>query len=54
MTLKQMYNKSVLKKLDDAEAKGIGQVAKAMKAAGETVSKIMDYTGLSRRKIASL
>ncbi|MCL2281885.1 MAG: hypothetical protein FWC26_01035 [Fibromonadales bacterium] len=69
MTLKQMYNKSVLKKLDDAEARGeakavkaekrglaqgLTQAAKAMKAAGETVSKIMEYTGLSRREIAAL
>ncbi|MCL2282270.1 MAG: hypothetical protein FWC26_03020 [Fibromonadales bacterium] len=66
MTLKQMYNRSVLKKLDDAKAEGMGQglsqgmaegtnkVAKAMKAAGETVSKIMGYTGLSRREIAAL
>ena len=85
MTLKQMYNKSVLKKIDDAEARaearaeakaeakvakaeaqaekrgltqgmaqGISQVAKAMKAAGDTVSKIMSCTGLSRREISAL
>ena len=73
MTLKQMYNKSVLKKLDDAEARaeakavkaeakgekrgltqGLTQVAKAMKATGDTVSKIMSCTGLSRREISAL
>ena len=97
MTIEQMYNESVLKKIDEAEARlearaearaearlearaearaeamaearanariaeaekryltqGITQVAKAMKDAGETVSKIMDYTGLSRRKIMAL
>jgi len=54
MTLKQMYNTSVFKKMDDAKAEGIMQVAKAMKAAGEAVDKIMNYTGLSRRKITSL
>ena len=62
MTIEQMYNESVLKKIDEAEAKaekrglsqGITKVAKAMKDAGEAVSKIMDYTGLSRRKIMAL
>ncbi|MCL2282422.1 MAG: hypothetical protein FWC26_03800 [Fibromonadales bacterium] len=69
MTIEQMYNKSVLKKIDDAEAraearaeakaelkaeKRISQVAKAMKTAGEAIDKIMNYTGLSRRKIAAL
>ena len=70
MTLKQMYNSSILKAYDrdiaKAEAKGIdqgisqglnqgtSQVAKAMKTAGEAVSKIMNYTGLSRREIAAL
>jgi len=69
MTIEQMYNESVLKKIDEAEARvdavaakaekrglsqGITQVAKAMKDAGEAVSKIMDYTGLSRRKIMAL
>jgi len=69
MTIEQMYNTSVLKKIDRAEAKAearaeamaakakeesLTQVAKAMKAAGEAVGKIMDYTGLSRRKIMAL
>ena len=58
MTLKQMYNKSILKAYDrdiaKAKVEGIGQVAKAMKAAGDTVSKIMSCTGLSRREIAAL
>jgi len=85
MTIEQMYNESVLKKIDEAEARlearaeamaearaeamavkaeakgekrglsqGLTQAAKAMKDAGETVSKIMDYTGLSRRKIMAL
>ncbi|MCL2282016.1 MAG: hypothetical protein FWC26_01705, partial [Fibromonadales bacterium] len=40
MTLKQMYNKSILKAYDrdiaKAKVEGIGQVAKAMKAAGDT------------------
>jgi len=58
MTLKQMYNESIFKKIDDAEAKAekraFCQVAKAMKSAGDTVSKIMRCTGLSRRKIMAL
>jgi len=69
MTIEQMYNESVLKKIDEAEArlearaeakaeaqveKRLGQVAKAMKDAGDTVSKIMHCTGLSRRKIMAL
>ncbi|MCL2208175.1 MAG: hypothetical protein FWB90_08830 [Fibromonadales bacterium] len=80
MTIEQMYNTSVLKKIDKAEAKaeariakfeakievkvakaekrafsqGLVQAAKAMKAAGEAVSKIMNYTGLSRREIMAL
>jgi len=35
-------------------SQGITQVAKAMKDAGDTVSKIMHCTGLSRRKIMAL
>jgi len=62
MTIEQMYNESVLKKIDEAEAKaekrglsqGLTQAAKAMKAAGDTVSKIMHCTGLSHRKIMAL
>ncbi|MCL2260824.1 MAG: hypothetical protein FWC15_05650 [Fibromonadales bacterium] len=77
MTLEQMYNTSVLKKIDEAEARaakaeklglnkgfskglnqgltqGLTQAAKAMKDAGDTVSKIMRCTGLSRRKIMAL
>jgi len=69
MTIEQMYNKSVLKKIDEVEAriearaeaiaeakveKSLSRAAKAMKDAGEAVSKIMHYTGLSRRKIMAL
>jgi len=62
MTLKQMYNESIFKKIDEAEAKaekrgisrGLTQAAKAMKDAGDTVSKIMRCTGLSRREIMAL
>jgi len=69
MTIEQMYNESALKKIDEAEArlearaeaiaeakveKRLSQVAKAMKATGDTVSKIMCCTGLSRRKIMAL
>jgi len=81
MTIEQMYNTSVLKKIDRAEARAeamaearadariakaeaeieakvekraIAQVAKAMKAAGDTVSKIMRCTKLSRREIMAL
>ena len=70
MTLEQMYKTSVFKKMEDAEAKGekrglkqgmsqginqgLTQAAKAMKAAGDTVSKIMRCTGLSRREITAL
>jgi len=58
MTIEQMYNESVLKKIDEAEAKAKARaearIAKAMKAAGDTVSKIMRCTGLSRRAIMAL
>ena len=81
MTIEQMYNESVLKKIDEAEARleaklearaearavkaeangekrgltqGLTQAAKAMKDAGDTVSKIMHCTGLSRRKVMAL
>ncbi|MCL2259771.1 MAG: hypothetical protein FWC15_00280 [Fibromonadales bacterium] len=70
MTLKQMHESSSLRTIEKAEAKaeikgekrgislginqGVTQVAKAMKASGEAISKIMSYTGLSRREIAAL
>jgi len=66
MTLKQMHESSSLRTIERAEAKaeikgekrgislGITQVAKAMKSAGDTVSKIMRCTGLSRREISAL
>jgi hypothetical protein len=38
----------------EGRAEGTSQVAKAMKAAGDTVSKIMSCTGLSRREISAL
>jgi hypothetical protein len=37
-----------------AEKIGISRTAKAMKAGGEAVDKIMRYTGLSRREIMAL
>ncbi|MCL2281959.1 MAG: hypothetical protein FWC26_01415 [Fibromonadales bacterium] len=58
LTLKEWRAVDYKDGVDDGIAKGItqgtSQVAKAMKVAGETVSKIMDYTGLSRREIAAL
>jgi len=44
--------------VDDGMAKGmtkgLTQAAKAMKATGDTISKIMRCTGLSRREIMAL
>jgi hypothetical protein len=37
-----------------AEKRGISRTAKAMKAGGEAIDKIMRYTGLSRREIMAL
>lgn len=62
MTTKQLLKVKSWEAIDRAtakataigEAKGISKTAKAMKAAGEAVDKIMLYTGLSRRQIAAL
>ena len=62
MTLKQMHESSSLRTIEKAEAKAeikaekrtTSKIAKAMKASGEAISKIMSYTGLSRREIAAL
>jgi hypothetical protein len=37
-----------------AEKRGLSRTAKAMKASGEAIDKIMHYTGLSRREIMAL
>jgi len=62
MTLKKLVEVDVYKAVDKAVAKAevktekrvISRTAKAMKAGGEAISKIMLYTGLSRREIMGL
>jgi hypothetical protein len=62
MTLKKLVETGVGELVAKAEAKGekrglsrgISQTAKAMKASGEAMTKIMRYTGLSRREIMAL
>jgi len=58
MNLKKFGKSRVCEAYDRAEKRGekrgISQTAKAMKIAGEAESKIMDYTGLSRREIMAL
>jgi ribosome-binding protein aMBF1 (putative translation factor) len=44
------YNKAVA----EAEKKGLSRTAKAMKAGGEAIDKIMRYTGLSQHEIMAL
>jgi len=51
---REAQREAKMEALAEGRAEGTSQVAKAMKVAGETVSKIMDYTGLSRREIAAL
>ncbi|MDR2593554.1 MAG: hypothetical protein LBC87_02135 [Fibromonadaceae bacterium] len=58
MTLKQLADTGIDEAIEKAEAKakkiGISQTAKAMKAGGEAMDKIIRYTGLSRREIMAL
>ena len=58
MNLKKFGKSLVCEAYDRAEKRGekrgISQTAKAMKATGDTVSKIMRCTGLSRREIMAL
>ncbi len=48
------WDKAWDKKTAEVEKKGVSRVAKAMKASGEAIDKIMRYTGLSRREIMAL
>jgi len=48
------WDKNTAKVEAKAERKFKNQTAKAMKAGGEAVDKIMRYTGLSRREIGAL
>jgi len=65
MTLKQLVDTGIDEAIDKAVAKAeakaaktekrvINRTAKAMKAGGEAMDKIMRYTGLSRREIMAL
>jgi hypothetical protein len=58
MTLKQLVytgiDEAIDKAVAKAEAKALSRTAKAMKAGGEAMDKIMRYTGLSRREIMAL
>jgi len=66
MTLKQLVdtgideaidkavNKAVTKTKAETKSRSQKQFAKAMKAGGEAMDKIMRYTGLSRREIMAL
>jgi len=58
MTLKKLVEVDVYKAVAKAEVKTekrvMSRTAKAMKAGGEAISKIMLYTGLSRREIMGL
>jgi len=62
MTLKQLVDTGIDEAIDKAVAKAEAKVAKteksrtakAMKAGGEAMNKIMRYTGLSRREIMAL
>jgi len=54
MTLKKLVEVDVYKAVEKAEKRGVSRTAKAMKAGGEAISKIMRYTGLSRREIMAL
>jgi len=52
--VRKAVDKAVIKAEKRGEMRGVNQTAKAMKAAGEAISKIMDYTGLSRSEITAL
>jgi len=52
--LKKLVEVDVYKAVAKAEVKTEKRVAKAMKAGGEAIDKIMNYTGLSRREIMAL
>ena len=64
MTLKQLVDTGIDEAIDKAVAKTaaraakaekrLSRTAKAMKAGGEAMDKIMRYTGLSRREIMAL
>jgi len=54
MTLKKLVEVDVYKAVAKAEKRGVSRTAKAMKAGGEAIDKIMHYTGLSRREIMAL
>jgi len=54
MTLKDLADTDIDEAIDKAERRGLTQAAKAMKKGGETIDKIMRYSGLSRREIAAL
>jgi hypothetical protein len=54
MRIEKLVEVEVYKAVDKAEKKSQIKFAKAMKAGGEAMDKIMRYTGLSRRKIMAL
>jgi hypothetical protein len=54
MRIEKLVEVEVYKAVDKAEKKSQIKFAKAMKAGGEAIDKIMRYTGLSRREIMAL
>jgi len=58
VTLKKLVETGIDEAIDKAvakaEKKSLSRTAKAMKAGGEAISKIMRYTRLSRREVMGL
>jgi hypothetical protein len=54
MRLEKLVKTGIPELVAETEKKSLSKTAKAMKAGGEAIDKIMRYTGLSRREIMAL